>query len=386
MSARATDAHVDVVTATLSVVHPSPVILASLLSVIATALAAAWNYRRNLRVAHKQSQREALRALIAKYHGRMLEAAVDWDRRMGQLYVGADWLMDAQHTRDVENNYYYHSFVFRFWSLLAIARQFEREAFYIDSRIAREHELDFLRYAKSFLWCMTAAQITPNDGMPGQDHFRNDAFRPVLDICYEHIEGLPETIGQHNDIIFDYRRFRALLVQTSDQEHGGSPHTHRQEIDELLAFFAGLKRNEVATWKGAGDDGSASVRRRWDRLVLLHLLVLGFIGTFGYEWQRPVQQRRKRAIQELHRDRVAAQAFLQDVDQLGLSDQKEMIKLVTLLERYPRELDQRQPATECDAYGKDLGVISDHKWTVWTRADKFRLARAWHAIPFWQRW
>ena len=45
-----------------------------------------WFLRVPLKQEHQQKQRERLQDLIGEYHGRMLEAAVDWDRRMSQFY------------------------------------------------------------------------------------------------------------------------------------------------------------------------------------------------------------------------------------------------------------------------------------------------------------
>jgi hypothetical protein len=102
--------------------------------------------------------------------------------------------------------------------------------------------------------------------------------------------------------------------------------------------------------------------------------------------------------------------FLADVDQLGLSDQKEMIKLVTLLQKYPRPLDiagSSDPESMGDAdleteFGEvalddghgidprvlsvDNGEFANHKFRVWTRGMAFHLANAGEAIPFLRRW
>lgn len=41
-----------------------------------------------LRREHVQGERDKLRGLISEYQGRVLEAALDWDRRMVQIYDG----------------------------------------------------------------------------------------------------------------------------------------------------------------------------------------------------------------------------------------------------------------------------------------------------------
>ena len=56
---------------------------------VAAIVTAVINYRggiRNLYTQYELEQQRELRALMGAYTGRMLEAAIDWDRRMMQLY------------------------------------------------------------------------------------------------------------------------------------------------------------------------------------------------------------------------------------------------------------------------------------------------------------
>jgi hypothetical protein len=250
-----------------------------------------------LRRQHEQEERKKLRELIGRYQGRILEAALDWDRRMTQLYDGHyDDLRPARDDRLNDDQYYFQSVVFRFLQLTAISRRFEAEAFYIDPKIADDADFDLLRYAKGFLWVMIHADLSPDDGQPAEDHFRSDAFRPLLDVCYaepRHADGkpvvgehgkalLPETRSREGELIFDRQRCMALLAHAAELGHA-------REVDELLGFFYGLRPDEKS---------DARQRRRWDRLVTLHLLALSFIDRCGYSWHRgdDLQERIDRAV------------------------------------------------------------------------------------------
>jgi hypothetical protein len=275
-----------------------------------------------LRSQYRQQERNQLRELIGEFHGRMLETAIDWDRRMWQLYdddgtwlrsKDGEQLVAAEYAKSEQ--YLFRSYVFRFLSLCAIARKFETQAFYIDAqaRIARERDLDFLKYAKGFLWAMTHADLTPQDGMPGSDHFPNDQFRPLLDLCYRHdVDGIPGTAVGDDDVIFDFRRFGAFAARvvtvTDDAEQ------EWRDLRKAFDYFNGLRRDDYE-----GD----RPRYRWDRLVVLHLLVIGFINTFGYEWQRYDEHRIEAAVSQL-RYACVADAFQRTIRQLGLEDQREM--------------------------------------------------------------
>jgi hypothetical protein len=316
-------------------------------SLIVTAVI---NYRSGLRKVYTEyelEQQRELRALMGRYTGRMLEAAIDWDRRMMQLYEYAESAADnkddpdfnwhmmcpgwwlrlgddgdgspsavAQYRRDPEY-YFYLSVVFRFLSLLAIARRFEAQAFYIDARHVKNHqnELYFLRYAKSFLWAMTYSGLSPDDGFPGADHFISDKFRPMLDLCYKKL-GQSRSEAPQGQPIFDWDRFLALLQRKSESARG----KFDPAIDQVLEFFDELRPVDYAP--------DSRKRRRWERLICLHLLTLNFIATFGYPWQQDIAARRAKAIKFLSMDSTVIEAFMAGSKEwLGLEDQDHMKSL-----------------------------------------------------------
>lgn len=303
----------------------STFLTSAVVAALVTGLITFLNNRVNLYATYKLDQKKELRRLIGRYHGRMLEAAIDWDRRMQQLYKpkGTDYMAPGKNRYNHEE-YLYLSVVFRFLSLLGIARKFESEAFYIDSRIARHKDFDFLRYAKSFLWVMTDSKLTPEDDMPGLDHFRNDEFRPLLDVCYRREKDvLPENEPKEGELVFDWERFRTLLDKSKpkhepkrnngeaktnpdrgpdpDTQEGLDPDT-QEEIRQVLEFFDGIKPGEYR---------NGLKRRRWERLICLHLLTVCFIGTFGYSWQKKkkdIDEKRAAAIAALKKEAITALA------------------------------------------------------------------------------
>ena len=138
---------------------------------------------------------------------------------------------------------------------------------------------------------MIHAELSPDDGQPGADHFRSDAFRPMLDLAYscprtpEDAPLLPETRSRDGELIFDLQRCMEMLRNADELGH-------RAEIDELLVFFDGIRPDDY------GPNGRQ--RRRWDRLVTLHLFVLAFIDDCGYVWQRKhINAQTERAVRML---------------------------------------------------------------------------------------
>jgi hypothetical protein len=285
-----------------------------------------------LRRQHAQEERKKLRDLIGRYQGRMLEAALDWDRRMTQLYDGhfSD-LRPGEDGRLDDGQYYYQSVVFRFLSLMSLSRRFEAEAFYIDAKVAEDDDFDLLRYAKAFLWVMIHPEITPDDGQPGLDHFRSDSFRPLLDLCHARRRRLlPETRSEEGWLIFDRPRYRALRDHRQALEQA-------PEVDELLAFFDGIAPRDLEE-----RDAGVRLRRRWDRIVVSHLLVLAFVGRCEYSWQRGVEpQIQSAAGMLLYPDELLSQLGA-CMDRLGLGDQPSTAVVLEAV----REAARRRPPEE----------------------------------------
>ena len=286
------------------------VVTSGVVAAVVSGIFNAINNRDNLYATYRLEQKRKLRKIIGTYSARMLEAANDWDRRMHQLYPpkGTDHMAVPEGQLHAHDQYLYLSVVFRFLSLLGIARKFESEAFYVDSRIARSKDLDFLRYAKSLLWVMTDSNLTPDDGMPGRDHFRSDEFRPLLDVCYRRDgDVLPENEPKKGELVFDWGRFRVLLDKSEKDyspEDGASELDQDTivEINQVLYFFDGIRPNEY--------DGDLKKRRRWERIICLHLLTICFIGAFGYSWQKKakdINEKRAEAIYALVKEALAMQ-------------------------------------------------------------------------------
>ena len=343
----------------------------SLLTALGTFQTRIWGDTLLLRRQHEWEQRKDLQKLVSRYHARLLEAALDWDRRMQQAYAGECRWLTFEHPSQIRNRdqYFFHSMVYRFLALLTTARQFEKEAFFIDARISDKHkELDFLRYAKSFIWALTSSDLTPQDGMPGRDHFPNDVFRALLDRC------VPAS-GATEDVLFDWDRYWSTIVDAAgiprpreSGENGDQPPRddtgHGEETEyarSLLSFFEGMRPNE------ATEEGHEP-RRRWDRLVCLHLLVLGFIATFGYRWQQDVSRSVEAAVKEFRADGVAAAAFLEGGSRhLGLGAQQPFQRLCrAVTQEWP---DAIESAREIKDLRERIAAIETEAWRCSGRTD-----------------
>jgi hypothetical protein len=234
---------------------------------------------------YQYEARKVLRSLIGGYHGRVLDAAVDFHHRMTNLYdsdsgAARHRLLDVRGKPD--GNYYYLSTVRRFLNLAALGLRFERDAIFIDARIAEHGDREFLYFVRAFRWAMTSetpfADFTDYPRGQARDHFFSDQYRALF------------------AVITDERPF---LDQPAFEQLLNSSH----ELQPVLDFFDGLSPDEQ--------------RFRWDRLVILHLLLMAFISGHGYPMQEPGSEDYERAVAHLrHPD--AGPRLLKRLPRLGL--------------------------------------------------------------------
>ena len=208
---------------------------------------------------YEYEQRKELRLKIGGYHGRLLESATSLNYRLGQIYNKRQehWLeVRGDYAKRWPRHYFFNSTIYRFMAFVALANRFERDAIYIDSRIADDTDRLFLFYVKALRWTLTDPALFDGLGYSDSaptDHFYTDHLRRMCASVWK-------DDGEH---LVD---LRAL------EDHLAGDH----ELEAVLQFFDGLDPDDRA-------------RLRWDRLMAFQLVLMGFIETFGYEVHRTEQ-------------------------------------------------------------------------------------------------
>jgi hypothetical protein len=246
---------------------------------------------RRLQLEYEYEQRKELRNLIGRYHGRLLAASEAWHYRLGNLYENVDegWLAHP-------SEYYFLTTCHRFLSVCSLVRSFEREAFYIDARIAEDRDLDFLNYTRAFTWVVTDTALFRNLGYEPSfsvDHFFADQLRWISD-----------SFSPQDDECLAYQDF-VRITETK-------PHP----FEDVFEFFQGLRPGEH--------------RLRWDRMVSFHLLLMAFINTVGYETQASDDDYMEAVARQLEH-REIAESLNWWLGRLGLSNQQEGIRVARAL-------------------------------------------------------
>lgn len=239
--------------------------------------------RNRLRSEYEYQQRKELRTLIGRHHGRLVQAAESFHQRLGNLYryENERWLNDRE-------SFYSKTTQYRFLRVCSLARAFEREAYFIDARIAEPQDFDFLKFTKAFLWATTSLALFRGldyEVAVSKDHFFADQIRQICD-----------HFSTSADTILSYEEFDQCLRESAT-------------FDEVCKFFCGLHSSEE--------------RLRWDRLVVFDLLLMGFLGAVGYKTQQPTPSELSKVAQKI-RHPVVRQNFIRRLPKLGLAEEPQM--------------------------------------------------------------
>ncbi len=194
--------------------------------------------------AFRYERRKEIRAVLGEYDGRLIEAASDLHARFRNLWTAdPDWL---EASRPNSEGYFYRSTVYRFLSLYRLIAALERRAIFFDRELTPASERCFLLYAKALELAATDSRLFGDavyDANIPSDHFFRDQLRTLSSVDVP--EGEPLT--------FEF--FVENIVGAA-------------KYDALFEFFAGF--------------GEASTPLRWDRIIVIELLLMAFLDTAGF--------------------------------------------------------------------------------------------------------
>lgn len=276
------------------------VLISTVISTVVAYFFRVREHRLKLVADYDHEQRKVLRAIIGRIHGRILQAGNSLNYRMINLYKNYDkgWL--ALDDPWLHGSYYFHSTVCRFMAVFVLVREFERQALYVDSRIATKRDLVFLKYVSALHWCMTDVALFQGveyDSSHQVDHFFSDSLRAYCDNC----------ITKDGEILS-----LDAMVELAQKENG---------FETVFFFFHRLSPEEK--------------RLRWDRLVSLHLLIATFINSIGYAEHRTSPKKLSEIASKIRNPEILSNlaAWL---PRLGLdkdAESKELISVCTKLIR-----------------------------------------------------
>lgn len=201
---------------------------------------------------HEYEQRKKIKEVIAKNKVQLLDAAESLNHRLWNLCENYEeqW-HKCDNLNDLAQQYYPASFTYRLLAFFAWARKTEREMVYLDSTTATKEDLNFVKYLKLFPQVMCDVYLY--SGLEynkdiAKDHFFKDDFLHACDnFCHE--DGVIQ--------FYQYKENAKGALETSLS---------------IADFINGVSPNEN--------------RLRWDRIQALHFVLMMFLNSFGYDYQR----------------------------------------------------------------------------------------------------
>jgi hypothetical protein len=198
---------------------------------------------------HKYEQQKNLKVLLAKNKMQLLNIAEQFNHRLWNFSENyrENWL-------NVNHNYkqgnYFKSFVYRFIAFFAYIRRIEIELIFIDSTFASKKDLEFIKFLRTFPQLFSDVKLFEGfdyNKSIATDHFFRNNFEQMVDSFIKQ----NKVIG-YND-----------YLENIDKNN--------QCISSICSFFDGLTPEEE--------------RFRWDLIQLFHITLIGFLNTYGYDFQ-----------------------------------------------------------------------------------------------------
>lgn len=207
--------------------------------------------KRNLETEHKFDQQKKIKEVLAKNKVHLLAACEELNHRMWNFANNYKfgWL-DVKGDYQTEQ-YYFHSFVYRFLAVFAWIKKIQKEMIFLDTTIASEKDLEFVKFLRVFpeLFCdLSLLEGRDANGEFAIDHYFKNEF-----ILFPDCLILEDGIKSYSD-------FKKELPEIKDS------------LNSLYLGFDGISPIEN--------------RKRWDRLHFLNLTLIIFLNNYGYDFQK----------------------------------------------------------------------------------------------------
>lgn len=244
---------------------------------------------------HTYDQRKQIKLILSKNKIRVLNISETLNHRFWNFsnnYVNK-WhcLKDYDHL-DGEN--YFVSFVYRFLAFFAWQQKLDKEMLFLDTTIASEQDLELIKFFRLFQQIMCDVKLFEGfdyDINVARDHFFNDNFEEMVSVVI------------HDDDIYSYAEFKDNLPNIINI------------ILPLMSFLNGVLPSED--------------RYRWDKIQILHIALMTFINSYGYDFQYTNKEKLK-GLAEKYKHNKLLKNFELLVNEYHLDKNKEVKNVINI--------------------------------------------------------
>lgn len=253
-------------------------------------------------IEHEYEQRKKIKEVLSKYKIHLVNSADSLRGRLNNLsvnYEGKWHSMNGNHVN--KDDYYFQTTVYRILNFYAWIRIIENKLIYLDTTIATENDLNFIKFLKAMRRTLQRGNLVK--GLQEDPERENDLiFRDTLDeMCLWLIK---------EESVLTYTDFKEGIEKNIPK------------YKRLCEFIDSISPDEN--------------RRRWDRLYCLQLLIITFLNSYGYDFQHETKSQIEEQILRIKKYDV----FPNLINHLGkykLLEEGEIKKLIEILKKYGSE-------------------------------------------------
>jgi hypothetical protein len=242
-------------------------------------------------------QKKQLKQDIAKNKIYLLNAAEELNHRLWNFSqnVGKDWHNVSEKDWFKKDQYYINSFIYRFLVFIHWILKTEKDTVSVDSTIADENDIRFLKYIKTFKDIFTDADLLVElkyDRTHNSNHFfKND------------LVGYSKFVLNYTNQVFDFDDFENILKKNY------SP------LQKVIEYFSSIRDNDL--------DKNLNILR------CTHLLVISFLNEFGHSYQK-TEKKKINKISGVYKSKIKIKlGFTEFIEKSKLQDEmKAMLKKI----------------------------------------------------------
>ena len=248
---------------------------------------------------HHYEQKKRVKEIIAKHKTQLLNSAETLNHR---LWNFADNYKYNWHKADdinsLQEHYYLASFSYRMLAFFSWIHKVDSEMVYLDTTIASRKDLNLIKFLRIFSQIMCDVVLFKGlhyDESYAMDHFFRNDFDNMCEILWQ------------NDGVITYSDF-------TNQKRD-----YINETIQMTKFLNGIDPEEE--------------RLRWDRLQVLHYLLLMFLNTYGYDFQYTDKEKIISLVKKSTRQNKTISNFHHMLYRVKLDQIKEVKRTLAVLEK-----------------------------------------------------
>ncbi|MGJ0847752.1 hypothetical protein ACR77J_13765 [Tissierella praeacuta] len=268
-----------------------------LLSFLAEPLKLNITHYFRLKLEHKYNERKKIKNILSKNKMFLLWAAEELNYRIWNLYNNYDKKWVDSNTTNKENlkGYYFKSFLYRISIFYTWIHKIESEIEYIDVTLADKEDLYFLKYLKVFTKL----------------------------ICnYQLINDYDKTYGSHSQK--DHLFANNLTEQCRNL-------SQLDFMNDSVFLEWNLSHNNIFAdyIKGIHPDEN---RYRWDVLQLLHILIMCFLNSYGYDYHYTTKEKFRNLLHAPYMHKRLIPNFINLISSFKMESEPELKKFILIYE------------------------------------------------------